>query len=139
MISDVYILILLFFLFLIFFLFLHLSIIFWLILKKKDFFYFLFQTSLQFCHAASFRTKLRCLLSYFYRTHIRSLDANILTFLYFLFLIFFLFLHLSIIFRLILKKEKKILDILAVLPCCKLQNQCLLSHFYSIHIKCVSN
>ena len=32
------------------------------------------QTSLQFCHAASFRTKLRCLLSYFFSTLIRCVS-----------------------------------------------------------------
>ena len=32
------------------------------------------QTSLQFCHSASFIIKLRCLLSYFYSTHIRCVS-----------------------------------------------------------------
>ena len=72
MISDVYILIFLFFLFFIFFLFVHLSIIFRLILKKK----IIFGTSWQFCQSASFRTRLRCLLSYFFKVHPLDVSAT---------------------------------------------------------------
>ena len=59
MIADANIFTFLYSMFFLFFLFVHLSMIFWLILKKKNF----FETSLQFAKIASFSTicRLRCL------------------------------------------------------------------------------
>ena len=66
-------------------------------------------------------------------------DVNILTFPYFLFFIFFLFVHLSIIFR---SKKKFISTSLQFCHAAYFITKFIryiLSYFYSTHIRCVSN